>query len=270
MPSPIDFKKLFANKDKYPDTIKIKIGDDSEMELGVLRAYDAENQGALVKELESKRAELNADAEKVDKARREVANLYLSVEEEKRKLATQPKATPSADPYEGLTEDPIAGKLALLVKSQSESNSAEIKAIREENKKLLDAIGKMGVTYMNDRARTDYASLASDPDYKADDASLSMDKLYESAVRNKYTDAAGIPDVKKAFRDATSEKRTARLVKEAEERGRKSAEDDRRMNANLPRPSGIRPAGLQVPEYKDMEGAINAALQDKTIWVAEN
>lgn len=271
MPTPIDFRKLFKDTSKYPDSLKIKIGDDSELELGVLRAWNNDNEGALVSELESQRRALTAEADKIDKARREVATQYLDVMELKSKYEgkTPPdKRQDPTDPYDGLTDDPIAGKLAQLVKSQSAQYDVQLKAIREDNKKLLDAIGKMGVTYMNDRAGQDYATLASDPDFDAKDESLSQQKLYEAAVRNGHRDAAGIPDIRKAYREATSDKRVARLVKEAREDERKKVGEETRHQAMLPRPSGPRPAGAEAPQYKNLDGALTAALEDKAIWNA--
>src|SRR5262249_53774580 len=137
---------------------------------------------------------------------------------------------------------------------------------REENKKLLDAIGKMGVTYMNDRAGTDYASLTSDPDYDAKDENLSQQKLYATAVNAGYRDSNGIPDIRKAYKEATSEKRIARLVKEAGENERKIVADEQRQQAILPRPSGPRTAAAAPVEFKDIDGALAAAMEDKAIW----
>src|SRR5262249_7837158 len=151
---------------KYPDTLKIKIGDDSELELGVLRAWNTENEGALVAELETQRKALATETAKIDRARQEVAAQYLDVAKIRDDLKNQPKPRESAaaDPYSELGDDPIVGELAKLVKTNADKAASDMAAIREENKKLLDAIGKMGVTYMNDRAGQDYSSLTADPD----------------------------------------------------------------------------------------------------------
>lgn len=264
----IDFKKLFADKAKYPDAIKLRIGEE-EMELGVLRAWDSENQGALVKELEVQRKAIAGENSKIEAARKEVAAQYLDVMDMRKKLegtTPTPGTGTTPDPYASLTDDPIAGQLAKIVKANAEATSAEVKAIREENKKLLDAIGKMGMTYMNDRASGDYTALASDPDFDAKDESLSQGKLYESAVRSGYRDANGIPDIRKAYREATLEKRVARLVKEGREDERKKVADERRVNALLPKPSGPRTYGEEPPQFKDLDGALAAARDDKGIW----
>lgn len=268
MPVPIDFKKLFRDTTKYPDNFKLKIGDD-EVELGVLRTWNAENGNELVKELETQRAQLAGEADKIDKARREVANLYLDVEE-KRKIyeaaGGKPNGSAPPDPYAEFEADPIAGGLAKLVREQAIRHESELKAIKAQNQQLLDGIGKMGLTYMGDRTRSDYGTLASDPDFDPKDGALAYEKLYEHAVKNKFTDPAGIPDVKKAYKDVTQDKRVARLVKEAEDRGEKRAAENARMNVVLPKPSGARPAGLPVPDFKDLDGALAAASQDKSIW----
>jgi hypothetical protein len=265
----IDFKKLFADVAKYPDTLKLKIGD-TEMDLGVLRAWNTENQGALVGELESQRKALAAENSKLELARKEVASQYLDVMDLKKKYEgapITPTSTTPPDPYASLVDDPIAGALAKIVKANQESVTADVRAIREENKKLLDAIGKMGTTYMNDRAGQDYSALTSDPDFDAKDESLSQQKLYESAVRSGYRDPSGIPDIRKAYREATSEKRMARLIKDAREDERKKMTQERRQEAILPRPSGPRTVGEQPPvAFKDLNGALEAAMQDTAIW----
>ena len=115
MPAPLDFKKLFKDAAKYPDSLKIKIGDDSEVELGVLRAWNTENEGALVTELESQRKVLAAESTKIDAARKEVAAQYLSVMDLKKQVEGQapvPPTTTPADPYASIGDDPIVGALA--------------------------------------------------------------------------------------------------------------------------------------------------------------
>lgn len=268
MPAPLDFKKLFKDTEKYPDTMEIQMGDQ-KMNLGVLRAWNTEHEGELVQELESRRKALQADSHKVDQARQEVANMYLDLEEQRRKLAAspEPKSGKEADPLAEYEQDPIAGGLAKLVREQNQNYMAELKAIREENKKLIASQEKMGLAYMGDRARQDYASLAKEPDFDLKDSSLDINNLWKTALDNGYKDHAGIPDIKKAFKTLTEEKRTARLIKEAEERGRAAAADEARMSAMMPRPSNGRPVGEQAPAYKDIDGALNAALNDKNIWV---
>ena len=55
--APIDFKKIFANRDKYPDTMKFTLGDGAEVSLADLREYDASVGGDLRKELDRQRLE---------------------------------------------------------------------------------------------------------------------------------------------------------------------------------------------------------------------
>jgi hypothetical protein len=262
---PIDFAKVFRDKTKYPDDFKLKMGDE-EIELGVLRAYNEQAGGDLVKELKAQQTALNADREKVNKAADEVANLYVAVQEEKTKLAKTP--TSASDPYAELESDPLVGGMAKLLRQQAADNAAATKAINEKLGLLEKNQAQIGVTYLNERANADFRSLENDPDFK--DSGVTVNSLYQDAVKRGLKDANGIPDVRAAYRQATEDKRVARLVKEAEERGAQKFQEDQKMQNLLPKPGfGPRPTGAEIPAYKDINGALSAALKDPGIWTGQ-
>lgn len=262
---PVDFGQVFRNKEKYPDTFKLKMGEE-EIELGVLRAYNEQANGDLVKELKAQQASLTADREKVNKAADEVANLYVAVQEEKTKITKAPVA--SSDPYAELEADPLVGSLAKLMRVQAAENAASQKAINEKLGLLEKNQSQIGVTYLNERANSDFRSLESDPEFK--ESGVTVNQLYQDAVKNGYKDANGIPDVRKAYREATSEKRTARLIAEAEKRGAEKFAADQKMNNLLPKPGfGPRSTSVEPPAYKDINGALSAALKDPGVWTGQ-
>lgn len=262
---PVDFAKVFRDKTKYPDNFKLKMGDE-EIELGVLRAYNEQAGGDLVKELKAQQTALNADREKVNKAADEVANLYVAVQEEKGKLAKTP--TNTSDPYAELEADPLVGGLAKLMRQQAADNAAATKAMNEKLGLLEKNQAQIGVTYLNERANADFKSLESHPDFK--DSGLDVNTLYQKAVKEGFKDANGIPDVRHAFHIATEDKRIARLTKEAGDAAVTKFQEDQKMQNLLPKPGfGPRPTGAEVPAYKDINGALSAALKDPGIWTGQ-
>lgn len=260
---PVDFGQIFKNRDKYPDNFKFKMGDE-EIELGVLRAYNEQENGALVKSLKEQQAGLNADREKVNRAADEVAQLYVGIQDEKAKLGKQTMNT--SDPYAELEADPLVGNLAKLMRQQSAENAAAQKAINEKLGLLEKNQSQIGITYLNERANADFRSLESDPDFK--ESGVTVNQLYQDAVKSGLKDANGIPDVRAAYRQATAPKREARLIAEAEKRGAEKFAEDQKMQNLLPKPGfGPRTTGEPgAPVYKDINGALSAALKDPGIW----
>lgn len=261
---PLDFGQIFRNKEKYPDTFKFKMGDE-EIELGVLRAYNEQANGDLVKELKAQQTSLNAERQKVNTAADEVAKLYVAVQEEKGKMS---KTVDATDPYAEQEADPLVGGLAKVMRQQAMQHAAEMKAISEKLGLLEKNQSQIGLTYLNERANADFKSLESDPDFK--DSGLTVNQLYQDAVKNGLKDQNGIPDVRRAYKMATEDKRVARLVKEAEERGAQKFQEEQKMNNLLPKPGfGPRTTGVETPSYKDINGALSAAMKDPGIWTGQ-
>jgi hypothetical protein len=261
----VDFGQIFKNRDKYPDNFKFKMGEE-EIELGVLRAYNEQENGALVKSLKEQQAAVTAQLEKNNRAADEIATLYVAVQEEKTKLGTQRNNQQQTDPYAELEADPLVGSLAKLMRQQAAETARNQQAINEKLGLLEKNQSQIGITYLNERANADFRSLESDPDFK--DSGVTVNQLYQDAVKSGLKDANGIPDVRAAYRQATATKREARLIAEAEKRGAEKFQEDQKMQNLLPKPGfGPRTAGgPEAPNYKDINGALSAAMKDPGIW----
>lgn len=265
--SNFDFTALFKDKNKFPDDLTFKVGDD-EMTLGVLRAYNDNASGALVTELEKQKKDLRVEQEKVQKAASEVANMYVQLEDQRKKLKAEP-VRQDKDPLEEFVDDPIAGQIAKQLKDFRDEVKRELTTIKDtELGKLNKAIAEMGVAYMNDRAQNEYESLADRNEYAPD---LTLDSLYKYAVENNHVHKNRLPNLKKAYEELTAPKRQERAVKEAEERGMQKALDEQRKQAMMPRPGGVGQNGFERTKNspKSLDEAIAAAAGDVSIWTGQ-
>lgn len=267
----MDFNKLFKDKDSFPDNSKITLGNGEVVELGVLRAYNDSMQGDLVKELNRQKAELQQEQLKVKRAADEVAKAYLKVQADKAALDAAPKPGSNGrelDPLQEAYDDPIAGAVARELKALRDEVRGNLKTLQEDKvAKLERAVQEMGLTYLNDRGYSQFEPLKADKDFPAD---LTYDELYQYAVDRGFKEKNGIPNLKRAYEDKVSEKRQARLIKEAEERGAKKAEEKRQQELLLPRPSSAGIPGIAERAAKgapkNLNEAIAAASQDVEVW----
>lgn len=258
--------ELFKNKSKFSDELVIDLGDGASMTLGDLRAFNDEMGGSLAEQMKTEKAKLDAERSKVTKAAEEVANLYLNLEEEKKKLsATKPVI--NEDPWTSLADDP----LAKVMKGFMEEVRGELKSTKDELGKVTKNLSEAGRTYMNDLARNQFESLRSDPDFSDE---VKLDSLYDYAIKNGIKRSDGIPDLKKAFRDVTSERRTERLVKEASEKAVEAYKAEERKKAFMPPPGAhsgpLSPrdssAGDPKQPPRTIREAVARAAQDPTIF----
>lgn len=263
---PVDFKKLLTDKKAFPDDFKITLADGGEVSLSDLRAYNDSVGGELQKELERQRKELAAERTKIDKASSEIANMYVELERER---AALPKVNSNRveDPLDQYRDDPIAQQLKAF-RDDIRNQLTELKD--KELKSLKQSIAEMGVTYLNDRARGEFAEISKDPDFSDD---LTLEGLYKHAVDRGWKEKNGVPNLKRAYEDVIGPKRVERQIKEAKETAIREYEERKKAEALLPRPagSGLRtglPEGVKAP--KNLNDAINLAAQDASIWVGQN
>lgn len=228
----LDIKKLFKDKKTYADDLTIDLGNGASMTLGDLRAYDEAMGGDLKKQMEREKALLEAERGKINKAAEEVAGLYLQLEEQKKAMGGKPSAKVDDDPFASLEGDP----LAKVVKSLKDELLGELKSTKAELEQVKKNLGQAGRTYMNDLVRNQYDQLRKDPDYSDD---LSLDSVFDYAVKRGIKREDGIPDVKEAYERLVAPKRQDRLVKEAKEAGRKEYEEEQRRAAFMPPPGSF-------------------------------
>jgi hypothetical protein len=261
--APIDFKKIFANRDKYPDTMKFTLGDGAEVSLADLREYDASVGGDLRKELDRQRLELDADRTKVTEAGNRVAQMYVDLEAQRRALPVA--TTPNADPLAKYAEDEVFRPVVQHMRQIEEGYKGELKSVTEKLDQVVRSISQMGATYMGDKALNEFSSLpANDP---VRPPNLTLDSLYKYAVEQGVYDRNKLPDLREAYNKLTSDARHKHEITAAEQRGREAERQDRAENAMLPRPNGGMPAlpeGFKPPI--NMQDAFARAATDKDLW----
>src|SRR5215472_3194105 len=171
-----EMEKLFKDSKTYSDDLVLDLGGGASLTLGELRQFNTETGGDLLKQVEAERLKLAEDRGKVQKASEEVANLYLALEDQKKKIA-QNKPAAAADPLADLmSTDPLA-KLVAEMREENKRNYDLLKGeLEKTNKNLIQA----GRTYMNDYAQTEFEKIKSDPDFDSD---INLDGVFDYAVK---------------------------------------------------------------------------------------
>jgi hypothetical protein len=271
-----DLSSVLKDKTKFADDLEVQVGDQ-KVTLGDVRAWDLANAGAVQRSLEADRKALDVERAKVQKAADTVTQMYVQMEDERKKMLTNPPAreAKNTDPLADYDDDPVIGPLAKYLKSANQTVLDRLDKLENEklatiNKSLVD----MGTTYMTDRAAREFDELMSREDpVKPKD--LSLESLYKYAVDNNIRDArTKIPSIKNAYDQMTAPQRHEHQLKEAREQGRKDAMEESRRAAILPRPTG--PVG-QVGKGsaakdlpKNLDQAIAKAAEDVAIWSGGN
>lgn len=244
----LDVKKLFRDRKTYGDDLTIDLGNGASMTLGDLRAYDEAMGGDLKKQMQAEKDNLEKERGKINKAAEEVASLYLQLEDQKKTL-TNTRKPEADDPFVSLEGDP----LAKVLKGFMDEVRGELKSTRSDMEKVSKNLTQAGRTYMNDLVRGQYESLRKDPDFSDD---LTLDGVFDYAVKRGLKREDGIPDVKEAYERLVQPKRQERLVKEAREQGRKEYEEEQRKAAFMPPPGSF---GNHIGPRDAMKGDPKAA-----------
>lgn len=232
MPAGFDIKKLFRDRKTYADDLTIDLGNGATMTLGDLRAYDEAMGGDLKKQMQAEKEKLESERGKVNKAAEEVASLYLQLEEQKKTIGNGGGKPNVEDPWQSLEGDP----LAKIVRGMKDELLNELKSTKAELESVKKNLGQAGRTYMNDLARNQFDSLRKDPDFSDD---ITLDGVFDYAVKRGIKREDGIPDVKEAYERMVAPKRQERLVKEAKEQGRKEYELEQQKAAFMPPPGSF-------------------------------
>ncbi len=261
----VDFKKLFADTTKYPDTIQLQLGD-ATVSLGDLRQYDASAGGALQAELKLQQDALAADRLKLEKAGEQVAQTYLALEAEKARLAgAQPPPAASTDPLARYEADEVFRPVVTHMRGIEAQNKAALEAVTSKLDQVVKSIAQMGTTYMGDKARMDFSAIPTDDPVRPKD--LTLDSLYKFAVERQVYDRNNLPDLREAYNRLTADARHTYDIAAAEQRGRDAATLEAREGAMLPRPSSGLPAlpeGMKPPI--NIGDAFGKAASDKDLW----
>ena len=266
----LDFATLFKDTKAFPDDFVIKLGDN-DVTMGDLRAYDVERGGELQAELQRQQAQLAEDQRKLQTASERVAKTFIDLEREKASLASnggthQPSA---ADPMAAYENDQVFGPMLKYVRSVESTISSNLKQQNEKLETLVKSIGQMGVTYMGDKAASDFKAIMQRDD-PVRPANLTLDTLYKLAVEGRHLDRNNLPDLNAAYDTLTRDARHKHELEQARADERTKIERERQEAAMLPMPSigGNRPPAEAQPV--NLNDAINKASQDRELWKTIN
>lgn len=256
-----DFKKLFADKAKYPDTLEIQVGE-ATVSLADLREYDASVGGELQKQMKA----LQDDRAKLETASQRVAQTYIDLEAQRRTLEATPAALPTnADPLAKYEADEVFRPVVQHMRGIESKQQAALDKVTQQLDQVVKSIAQMGTTYMGDKARMDYSAIPADDPVRPKD--LSLDALYKFAVEQRVYDQNNLPDLRTAYKKLTADARAIHNVEEARRDERAKVLQELQEGAMLPRPTSGMPAlpeGMKPP--LNMQDAFSKAGQDKDMW----
>lgn len=284
--------KLIDNKN-LDDTAVVQIGEHT-LTMGELRQMDAETEGASTVELEQQQRDLEQRESTLVTAQNNTMTFLQSVAEslgvpfdefigaaasgKVDGLKLKPKGktvTPSSDEegLEGLDDSTKAAVIAARKMLAPEIN--RLKTELADTKKALGiGLGTYLDTYYEDAWEKLEPTVPKGKDGKPL-VKLSLKDAMKYAQDNKLMDGRGRLDLRKTFKELTSDARTQLLVQEAEERGAKRKEDEIAA-ASMTRPGPqARPAHLTAPptvkegnheRTKTFDEVLADARNDTEIW----
>lgn len=269
------WKELLADKATYGDdfVVSVKVnGKDETLSLGEMRAYDVESKGALTADLTRREQALSTREKNVSQAEVSIGTVIektaaaagMSVDDLlSGKAPTRRAVAEAADLDEN---DPIVGKLVKQMKDMK----AEMGTLAAGNEKLRkEALGPMLNTYLEDYYESTWEKI--EPGLPKG-ATVKREEALKYAQDNKYTDAKGRLDLRKAAKDLTYE---ARINEEAEKRvaDRMKQEEDKRVLAAAPKPSSLgtrtktdKSLTNDKGQTKNFDEVLNDALTDTDLW----
>jgi hypothetical protein len=263
----IDFAKLFADPNTVSDDVVIKLGD-AEFTMADIRAYDAQRGGEILAEVKRQQAQLATERGELQKANEAVANTFIALEAEKKRLATTtPSATTVVDPLANYESDAVFGPVVKELRAVTARQTETQKAIDARLEQLNKLVGQVGVSVTNEKASRDFREIMAgdDPVRPVD---LSIDNLYKLAVERNIRDRAGLPDIKTAYNELTRDARHKQELAQARADERTKIETERAEAAMLPMP-GLGGGGRQpnaTPPARNMSDAFSKAAGDKDMW----
>lgn len=269
MSKKLDFARLFA--DPKNAELSVKLGD-AEFTIADLVEYDKQRGGEVMAEIKRQQADLEKQRNELATASTKVAETYVELEAEKRKLASQrPTNTTVEDPLAAYERDEVLGPVVKSLRTQ-QSNLEKLQA---DLSTKLDAINKnlgaQGVALVTSKAARDFADIMQQED-PVRPKDLSLEALHKIAVERRMYDRSNMPDIKAAYNELTRDARHAHELEAAREDERNKIAAEQAEAAMLPIP-GIHNARQQQgaePPAKNLNDAFAKARVDKDMWKEVN
>src|SRR6185437_10766430 len=244
-------KEMLADKTKFDDTVEIPLADGGKITFGEMRALHAESVAEQHK-AQQKQQELDTLAS-------EVTRVYGSLQE---RLAAAPAAAPAgsgtttADDYSRYENDEILGPLFKKLTAAEK----KVAALETDRITKLEQALQFGTRrLLNRELRQEFDAI---PDRFAD---VDLKTVIEYAGKNRVLDEDGVPDVRRAYNDMTSQRQVEAREKAAYERGLQEARAQGAAGMT-PRPnSGAVGAVPGSKSYGSLEEAFDAIHGDQDL-----
>lgn len=243
--------EAIKDKKNYSDDTKFRSENGFETTLGELRAFQAATGQDVAKAIETEKAKMAEEQQKLTAAQEEVLKLWTQLQAAKETAKPEPVTTTTND----WTKDPFFAPVAEYLKSNVETSIAKQ---AEQIAQFQKALG-LGVKYITDVISEQRYQMLPE-DFRKE---VGYDVAIKTAADKKYLDSGGVPDVRKVH----DEWKTPRERKATEERIHKEAYDKARqdlMTNSLARPSGIpvAPASPDANAPKTIRESFNRLKED--------
>lgn len=265
-------KEVIDNKDLKDDVV-VTLAGGQTVPLGDIRSMTKGNQKLLAdreNNLLAQEAQLKKNLETLQLAQAETAKLFTELQTQRTKQPERVDDKP--DPLAAMESDVILGPLARSIRQQmSAMDELKTKALAP----IVKAQQDMAAAYVQDRIEDLYERVV--PDAKK--SVISLDNLLKFSTDNNLRTRTGIPDIRKAYQQMSTQPITqedlAKQLADAREAGRKEAADAARLR--VPRPgigaTGGRPESAFKPNIQPnttvasaLDEAIRKAAGDPDIW----
>jgi len=286
-------KEVLADKVGYQDNLAWTLGNGVTVTLGQLRGLGAEDQAAITKrekDIEASQAKIAASEAELKKAQLNTANLYTMLNTAQEAIKAGRYDDPSlkqlfgASPVPGggntTANDPFAALARLEQDTLLGPMVNVIKLVREEALKAQAAVAEnvktqtaMATNYLNGVLEDRYDRVV--PADKQEKFPLAT--LIQNAVSNRLFTSDSVPDIKRAYKVATSGDDAAarEATIRAEERAKVLAEvggrgpDGNQIFVPQPQNFGLdvhNRTGAAAKPFTSLDAAFDAAAKDPDIW----
>ena len=273
MPSLKDMLKDVA---KFKDEVLVELAGGEKVSLGDLRGLEKEEKASFLKQQETlaaQQAKFKQDLADLMLAQEKVGEMFAQAQAaggtaDAAAAAVAARAAANADPLAGLENDAVLGPLAKALRAQQ----AKLDELANKNlKTLTDTIQKMALAYVDDTTAANYEKYVPE----AKQAELPLDKVLAHCKANNIFTKTGLPDVRKAVKDLTTQRVAPedlnKQLADAEEKGRLKGLEEAGKGSRpvfVPRPAGGQGVGgnNQPKPFESIDAALAAAANDPEIW----
>jgi DNA repair exonuclease SbcCD ATPase subunit len=251
------WKEIFSDK-KLADTTEITIGD-SRVTLGELRAFDAEQQGNVSRELQ-KATEMQQSLEQ-DQMR--AANLLAELANQPRPVA-QPNVQPNVQEID-YNSDPILRPLAQRLDAAVKEVQGLKESLTNELNTLKGSVQTATASYINDSWESGFRGFVDKAD-AVEKPILSKVQLRDAlkyAADHNIVDHRKVPDPVRAALQMTETERLAAIRSAEREAGKTEGISlgRQQLAAEMPKP-GVTGRRAVQPPSKNMDEAIANLAND--------